>query len=151
MKKRPLQKMIMIKSHLDFSLSRAFQWKTSRIGQICLLWLTYSSWHVGVTCMVVHKQSSQPAKLNTNLSFTSWLSGMPIELWCRDRIYEGSLLKQCRIITNSHTSFVITSLATGGSVFGSVGFSVCLFVHNISQKGIDGFGWNFMEGPKVVQ
>ena len=46
-------------------------------------------------------------------------------------------------------------LGKGGYVFGSVGLfvclSVCLSVDNITQKVMNGLGWNFMEGSWIVQ
>ena len=39
----------------------------------------------------------------------------------------------------------IDHLGKGGYVVGSVGLSVCLSLDNITQKVMNGLGWNFTE------
>ena len=58
----------------------------------------------------------------------------------------------CTWKTTVNSSAIITSLAKGGYVFGSVGLSVCLFVCLfVSSKSYEWIGMKFCGGSSVVQ
>ena len=54
------------------------------------------------------------------------------------------------VVMGIELRYPIISLAKGGYVFGYIGLfvcpSVCLLVDNITQKVMNGLGWNLMEG-----
>ena len=80
------------------------------------------------------------------------------ELWILEWLMVFSVSIQVMITCN--LAVVNYLLGKRGYVFGSVGLSVflsvslfvcLLFVDNITQKVMNGLGWNFMEGSWVVQ